>query len=124
MGVSTNPPQSDHPHINHPDPLKNTPPPEPEKMSVCLILVSLVSLLPSHISSLPESVSTSCSSQTCKDCLGSCDGCDQCALCSICPERLGICEKCKYCKNGPEACKKTCQSGKTQPVCKKCIENC
>merc|ERR1712055_966556 len=89
-----------------------------------LLIITLVSLLPSAINSLPESVSSSCSSQTCKDCLGSCNGCDSCNLCKLCPEGLSICAKCKYCKNGAEGCKKSCSRGKKEPVCKKCIENC
>merc|ERR1712055_466968 len=89
-----------------------------------LLIITLVSLLPSAINSLPESVSSSCSSQTCKDCLGSCDGCDSCNLCKLCPEGLSICSKCKYCKNGAEGCKKSCSRGKKEPLCKKCIENC
>merc|ERR1739847_85689 len=89
-----------------------------------IIIITLVSLLPSAINSLPESVSNSCSSQTCKDCLGSCDGCNSCNLCKLCPEGLIICSKCKYCKNGAKACKKNCTRGKKEPVCKKCIENC
>merc|ERR1712106_6654 len=89
-----------------------------------LISLTLIAFLPALINSLPESVSGSCSSQTCQDCLGSCGGCDQCSLCNICPEKLSICAKCKYCKNGVEACKKSCNSGKLQPVCQKCINNC
>merc|ERR1712055_130529 len=89
-----------------------------------MLIITLVSLLPSAINSLPESVSSSCSSKTCQDCLGSCDGCDSCNLCKLCPEGLSICSKCKYCKNGAQGCKKSCSRGKKEPVCKKCIENC
>merc|ERR1712243_318243 len=71
-----------------------------------LLIITLVSLLPSAINSLPESVSSSCSSQTCKDCLGSCDGCDSCNLCKLCPEGLSICAKCKYCKNGQKVARR------------------
>merc|ERR1712027_26099 len=89
-----------------------------------MLVFALVSLLPSATHSLPGSVSSSCSSQTCKDCLGSCVGCDQCSLCKICPGFLGICDKCKYCKSGASACKKSCENGKKKPICKKCIESC
>merc|ERR1712027_91139 len=73
-----------------------------------LLIITLVSLLPSAINSLPESVSSSCSSQTCQDCLGSCDGSESCNLCKLCPKGLSICSKCKYCNNGAEGCKKSC----------------
>merc|ERR1711862_192041 len=89
-----------------------------------LVIFTLVSLLSTAINSLPESASTSCSSQTCKDCLGSCDGCDACNLCKICPESVPICSKCKWCKNGIAKCKKDCHRGKSESVCKKCIEEC
>ena len=32
--------------------------------------------------------------------------------------------RCKYCKEGAEGCKTTCNSGKEKPACKKCIETC
>jgi len=46
-----------------------------------------------------------------------------CPLCALC---LGLqcVSQCKYCKEGTEGCKKTCNSGKEKPVCKKCIETC
>merc|ERR1711970_737292 len=80
--------------------------------------------IPPSLSYQQLTMSSSCSSQTCKDCLGSCNGCDSCNLCKLCPEGLSICAKCKYCKNGAEGCKKSCSRGKKEPVCKKCIENC
>merc|ERR1712013_488267 len=89
-----------------------------------LVIFTLVSLLSTAINSLPESASTSCSSQTCKDCMGPCDGCDACNLCNICPEKLSICSKCKWCKNGVEGCKKSCAMGKNDRICKKCVEDC
>merc|ERR1711862_99241 len=89
-----------------------------------LVIFTLVSLLSTAINSLPESVSHSCSSQTCKDCRGSCDGCDSCNLCKLCPKGLSICSKCKYCENGAAECKKSCKRGKTEDICIKCIKDC
>merc|ERR1712189_71969 len=35
-----------------------------------------------------------------------------------------ICEKCSYCKDGAEGCKRTCKKGKETDECKKCKANC
>merc|ERR1712243_171742 len=78
------------------------------------VIFTLASLLSTAINSLPESISNSCSSAPCKDCLGSCDGCDACNLCKICPDSVPICSKCKWCKNGVEGCKKDCLRGKSE----------
>jgi len=89
-----------------------------------LMIITMTALLPTATNSLAEPLSRSCSSQTCRACLMSCDGCDHCGLCSICPENLGICKRCKFCRNGTKACKKSCLAGKKEPACNKCIENC
>merc|ERR1739844_801426 len=87
-----------------------------------MLIITLVAILPSAINSLPESVSSSCSSQTCQDCLGSCDVCNSCDLCKLCPKGLKICNKCRYCKRGANGCKRSCYRGKKDPICKKCVE--
>merc|ERR1712106_22992 len=90
-----------------------------------ILAITLVFFLPAVILGLPQDSDSSCSSQTCLDCLGSCSLCDQCSLCALCfGLKFGPCDRCKYCKEGPEGCKKTCNSGKETPVCKKCIETC
>merc|ERR1712106_676796 len=91
-----------------------------------ILAITLVFFLPAVILGLPQDSDSSCSSQTCLDCLGSCSLCDQCSLCALCflSQCVSSLPRCKYCKEGAEGCKKTCNIGKKTPVCKKCIETC
>merc|ERR1712106_308087 len=92
---------------------------------MAILTIALVFLIPSLISGLPQAPDSACSSQTCVDCLGSCAGCDSCNLCPFCLGiKIGPCAQCKYCDNGADGCKKTCNAGKKQPACRKCIDNC
>ena len=36
----------------------------------------------------------------------------------------GPCEKCSYCEGGAAGCKKICNEGKKEQICKDCIANC
>lgn len=77
-----------------------------------------------------------CESRVCKDCQGSCDGCDRCGLCGLIQTtcdaglkelKLGdvnLCDRCAYCKEGPDVCKKKCLAGKKESTCQQCISNC
>merc|ERR1712128_386170 len=88
-----------------------------------ILAITLIFIMPAVITGLPKDSDSSCSSQTCLDCIGSCSSCDMCPLCALC---LGLqcVSQCKYCKEGAVGCKKTCNSGKENPVCKKCTETC
>ena len=37
---------------------------------------------------------------------------------------LDICDRCKYCRNGKDECKRKCLLGKQEAVCQNCINSC
>merc|ERR1712051_998811 len=89
------------------------------KMRVSLPLYTIVTLLVLSCHGMPN---TSCSSTDCKTCLDTCDSCDQCGLCALCfGVTVGPCAQCKFCKGGAAGCKKICNKGKSQQICRECI---
>merc|ERR1712215_84985 len=79
--------------------------------------------------------SPDCDSDICEDCRSACSGCNNCRLCSLISTACAagkklkfqgkdVCAKCAYCADGKDQCLTNCETGKTQPTCQHCINNC
>merc|ERR1712215_65171 len=110
-------------------------------MFVCLYTMVVSSLLTNiqhkedNLISRSSRQSPDCDSDICADCRADCSGCNNCRLCSLISTACAagkklkfqgkdVCAKCAHCAGGKEQCLTNCETGKTQPTCQHCINNC